>query len=269
MPAPGFLLINPRSGPESGELDGLRRGAEQRGIDVRVLQAGDDASELARSAPAGPLGIAGGDGSLAPVADVALARNLPFVCVPYGTRNHFARDIGLDRDDPLAALAAFDGIERRIDVARAGDRLFLNNVSLGLYAQLVHRREHHRRRRDALALARALALAVARREPLRARVDGTPFPARIILVANNHYHLDLLSLGERERLDDGLLHLYAAGGVLPTTWEERTAPRFTIDVDAHRVTAAVDGEPAELETPLEFRIEPKALRVLVPGHPAR
>ena len=80
--------------------------------------------------------MAGGDGSLAAVAEVAIEQDVPFVCIPFGTRNHFARDLGLDRDDPLAALAAFDGgVERRVDVGRVGDRLFLNNVSLGLYAR--------------------------------------------------------------------------------------------------------------------------------------
>ena len=86
--------------------------------------------------------MAGGDGSLAAVAAVAVERDLPFVVVPFGTRNHFARDVGLDRDDPLAALARLrDGRERRIDIGRVNGRAFLNNVSLGHYARLVHRRE--------------------------------------------------------------------------------------------------------------------------------
>jgi len=99
---------------------------------------------------------------------------------------------------------------------------------------------------------------------IRASVDGSPLDARIILVANNHYTLDLLSLGEREQLDDGLLHLYAAGGLLPRTWKERTAPEFALDIEGGRVAAAFDGEPVELETPIRFRIEPRALRVLLP-----
>src|SRR5207244_7920258 len=131
-----------------------------------VLRRGEDAVALAQAADAAALGVAGGDGSLAAVAAVAIERDLPFVCIPAGTRNHFARDLGLDRDDPLAALAAFSGPERRIDVGRAGDRLFLNNVSLGLYARLVHRREQHRRRREALARLRAPLILLAHRPPL-------------------------------------------------------------------------------------------------------
>ena len=132
------------------------RAAEERGIAVHVLDEDDDAAEVARQADADSLGMAGGDGSLAQVAQVAIDRDVPFVCVPFGTRNHFARDIGLDRNDPIAALDAFGGRERRIDVGRIAGDVFLNNVSLGHYATLVHRREHHRRRRNAFARLRAL-----------------------------------------------------------------------------------------------------------------
>jgi diacylglycerol kinase family enzyme len=229
-----------------------------------VLASGEDAAERARSASAEALGMAGGDGSVGAVAAAAIETDRPFVVVPFGTRNHFARDVGLDRDDPIAALDAFEGIERRVDVGRVNGELFLNNVSLGLYARLVHRREHHRRRRVELARLRALAMFLRAPRPIGFRVDGDALPARVLLVANNHYSLELFSLGERERLDDGLLHLYAAEGVLRTRWEERTGQRFTVDTRSHRARAAVDGEAEELATPLEFRIDPQALRVLLP-----
>jgi diacylglycerol kinase family enzyme len=246
----------------------LQAEAQQRGIETRLLDDGDDLTELAANADAEALGMAGGDGSLAAVADVALQRDLPFVCVPYGTRNHFARDIGLDRNHPVAALDAFaDGEERRIDVGRVGDRLFLNNVSLGLYADLVHRREHHRRRREALARLRAFAVLARHPRGIHLSVDGSPVKAQIALVANNRYALDLFSLGERERVDEGRLYLELAAGWRPGAWEERAAERFTIDTANHELEAAIDGEPATLETPLEFRVEPRALRVLVPRAP--
>jgi diacylglycerol kinase family enzyme len=267
-PVAGLLLINPRAGTSSPTTEELAQAVRDRGIDVHVLREGDDAAELARSADADMIGAAGGDGSVASVGAVAVERDLPFVVVPYGTRHHFARDLGLDRDDPLGALAGFEGDERRVDVGRAGERRFLNNVSLGLYASLVHRREHHRRRREALAGLRALWLGLRRRPGVWATVDGQPVGARILLVANNAYELSLFSIGEREQLDEGRLHLYAAKGVLPRTWEERSAERFTLEVPGGgRVTAAVDGEPAELETPLELSVEPRALRVLVPRAP--
>jgi diacylglycerol kinase family enzyme len=265
-----FLVVNPRSGDESPSAEELAEAAGARGVEAHLLEDGEDPGEVARRAGAEILGMAGGDGSLGAVAAAALETGAGFVCVPFGTKNHFARDLGLDRDDPLAALEAFtDGRERRIDVGRVADHVFLNNVSVGVYAGLVHRREHHRRRGEALARARGL-LAVARhRHRLRARVkgdgvDGGELVARVILVGNNHYDLSLFTLGERARIDAGELHLCAAAGVLPTAWEERSARRFTIELPGGRVRAAVDGEPVVLETPLELESLQGALRVLVP-----
>ena len=88
--------------------------------------------------------------------------------------------------------------------------------------------------------------------------------ARVLLVANNAYELSLFSIGERERLDEGRLYLYAAKGVLPRTWDERSGERFELDVPGGKVAAAIDGEPVELETPLELAVEPGALRVQLP-----
>jgi diacylglycerol kinase family enzyme len=259
----GFLIINPRSGNGNPDADELRAEAERRGIATHVLREDDDPAGLAREAEP-PLGVAGGDGSLAAVAEVALERGVPFVVVPYGTRNHFARDLGLDRDDPVAALDAFAGRERRVDVGRANDVLFLNNVSLGLYAGLVHRREGHRRRRQLFARLRALGMLARRPRPLGITIDSRPVEARVVLVANNAYRLELFSIGERERLHEGLLHLYVAHGWLPTSWDDEAGERFTIDAAGGRLRAAVDGEPEELETPLRFEIRPRALRVLLP-----
>jgi diacylglycerol kinase family enzyme len=184
--------------------------------------------------------------------------------VPFGTRNHFARDLGLDRDDPVGALSAFGGRERRIDVGRASGRLFLNNVSLGMYALLVHEREKHRRRREALARARAVLIALRHYSARGLLVDGSPVRARVVLVANNAYTLDPLSIGERERLDEGRLHLYVATGILRAHWSERSGERFEVDARRASLRAAIDGEPARLATPIEFTIEPRGLRVLVP-----
>jgi diacylglycerol kinase family enzyme len=266
-PVRGLLLINPRAGTESPTTEELREEALARGIDAHVLRGGEEAAELARQADADVLGAAGGDGTVASVASVALERDLPFVVVPYGTRNHFARDLGLDRDDPLAALAGFEGEERRVDVGRAGERRFLNNLSLGVYAALVHRRERHRRRRQALAGLQALWLGLRRRPGIWATIEGEPIRARVVLIANNAYELSLFSIGERNRLDEGRLYVYAAKGWLPSAWEERSGERFTIDTQARKLEAAVDGEPEELETPLELSIEPGALRVRVPRSP--
>src|ERR671935_1004323 len=134
-----FLLVNPRAGTERPSAEELVAAAQERGIRTHVLREGEDAAELARAAAdASALGVAGGDGTLGPVAAVALERELPFVCIPFGTYNHFAWDAGIDRDDPLGALHAFEGEEQRVDVGRLGDgRVFLNTLPFGLYASLV------------------------------------------------------------------------------------------------------------------------------------
>ena len=265
---PGTLFVNPRSGADSPSVEELVATAEGRGVSVHVLREGEDLVELARSTDADVLGMAGGDGSLGAVAQVAIERDLPFVCIPWGTRNHFAIDAGLPADDPLAAVAAFDGTERRVDVGRVGDRVFLNNVSLGVYARLVHRRERRRRRNETLARLRALATSVwqDRRWTRRLRIDGQPVTASVVLVANNEYLEELTSLGERERLDGGVLALYAARGVRRLHWTERTAQKFRIESD-RPLQAAVDGEPEVLASPLELRVDPGALRLLVPTEP--
>lgn len=263
----GFLIINPSSGDERPSAEELRDAAAERGVTARILREGEDPAALAHGAGAEALGVAGGDGSLGAVAEVAIDRDLPFVCVPFGTRNHFARDLGLDRNDPIGALDAFTGSERRIDVGRVNERLFLNNVTLGLYAGLVHRRERRQRRRQALAGARALWLALRDRHPEAFVVDGQRLHARVLLVANNAYSLELLSIGERERIDTGRLHLYAANGVLPGSWDDWSGERFVIDSAERPLTAAVDGEAVELEPPLECAVETGRLRVLVPRQP--
>ena len=265
MAVAAFLVINPRSGDEQPTADELAEAARSRGIDVHVLGPDEDVGDVARAAEATALGVAGGDGSLGAVASVALQRDLPFVCIPFGTRNHFARDVGLDPDDPVAMLAAFEGRERRIDVGRAGDDVFLNNVSLGLYAKLVHERERHGLRSEAIASARAVWLTIRHPRRMSLTIDGEPTAARVVLVANNGYRLDLFSPGERETLDAGRLHLYEADGLLPARWRERRGERFVVDGGDGALRAAIDGDPVELDLPLELKIEPRALRVLVPA----
>lgn len=263
----GLLFVNPNSGKDEPTVDELTSAAGVLDVGVHVLEEKDDLGELARNADAEVLGMAGGDGSLAAVAQAAIERDLPFVCIPWGTRNHFARDVGLDGDNPLQALVAFrDGVERRIDVGRVGEQVFLNNISLGNYARLVHRRERRRQRRETFARLRALAISLRdrrRTEPFV--IDGQPVRATVVLVANNEYKLDLFSIGERERLDEGTLAIYAANGLRRLRWTERKTPHLRIETRHRSARAAIDGEPAQLESPLELRIEPGALRLLVPA----
>jgi diacylglycerol kinase family enzyme len=255
-----------------------------------MLEEGEDPGDVARRAAergVEALGVAGGDGSLAPVAALAIEYGRPFVCVPFGTRNHFARDIGLDPDDPSAALDAFGGRERRIDVGLVGARLFLNNVSLGLYASFVH--DPRRKTRNRLvALLRMAPAALGRsRRALRLSFEGEgraeEHEALVVLVANNAYELENMGeLGRREALDEGLLHAYVVEA--ETRWSllallaraaagnaqeaeglaEWSAAQFRLDASRPRVHAAVDGEPAVLESPLRFEVKPRELRLLLP-----
>jgi diacylglycerol kinase family enzyme len=288
-----WLVVNPRSGDGKAGRVGLVEAARARGIRVHVLEAGDDLVGLARAAVAagaGAVGVAGGDGSLGLVAKVAVEGDVPFVCVPSGTRNHFAGDLGLDRSDPVAALEAFGGPERRIDVGMVGDRMFLNNVSLGAYADVV---ADPRYRAAKLATAHAVLPASLRGERDLLRIglrdaDGREQPdVLVLLVASNCYELD----GVRERLDAGVLQVsalrartgaalaglatraLARGGRAPAGggWAQWTTPGLRVEAPVPELPAGVDGEALTLPTPLEFQVLPGALRVLVPpalGQPA-
>jgi diacylglycerol kinase family enzyme len=287
-----WLLVNPRSGGGTAGRVGLVEAARKRGVVVHLLAEGDDPGALARRAVAegaDAVGVAGGDGSLGVVAKVAVEQDVPFVCIPAGTRNHFAGDLGLDRSDPLAALEALAGPERRIDVGLVGDRVFLNNVSLGAYADLV---ADPRYRAGKLATAHAVLPASLRgeRELLHVGLrdaDGREHPdALVLLVAANRYELN----GVRQRLDGGELQVsalrartgaalaglatraLARGGRAPGGggWAQWTTTSLRVEASLPRLPAGIDGEAATLATPLEFRVLPLALRVLVPplGPPA-
>jgi diacylglycerol kinase family enzyme len=290
-PARPWLLVNLASGGGKAERSGLVDVARARGITVHVLAPGDDPAALARRAVADgadAVGVAGGDGSLGPVAAVAVEAGVPFVCIPVGTRNHFAGDLGLDRAHPLAALDAFAGPERRIDIGMVGDRVFVNNVSLGAYADVVAEPGY---RAEKLATARTVLLGPLRGERALLQVDfqdpdGHAYrDVLVLLVANNSYELSGggAALGGRARLDDGLLQVSAlrarTGAALASlaarisagnlasdaNWAQWTATTLRVDAHLPRLPAGIDGEAVELGAPLEFRIIPRALRVLVPA----
>ena len=169
------LLMNPKSGGGKAEKFELERECRERGIEPIVLGPGDDLLELAEDAVArgaDVIGMAGGDGSQALVGTVASAHGIPHVVVPAGTRNHFALDLGIDRDDVVGALDAYaDGVERTIDLAEVNGRVFVNNATLGLYAKIVQSPEY----RDAkvqTALEMLPELIGPDAEPLDLRFTG-------------------------------------------------------------------------------------------------
>jgi diacylglycerol kinase family enzyme len=261
-----------------------------------VLEPGEDARLAALEAAdegAGALAVAGGDGSVAAVAGVAVERNLPLVVVPTGTLNHFARDLGLDLSRPLRTLDAFASghHERSVDVGRVNGRLFINNVSLGIYAEMLGDPGY---RQDKLGVAQAKLQAALSDPELRRTLritppDEAPLESVVaVVVSNNPYEFARWhSLGQRHRLDTGTLQVSVLdastldelerllAGTLLGAIEFRpalrhwTSERLETGVLGEVVRAGVDGEPITLEAPLRFSMDPGALRVFVPeGSPA-
>jgi diacylglycerol kinase family enzyme len=285
------LIINLKSGGGKAERLELAAEARRRKIESIVLEPGDDLLELAEGAVARGaqiIGMAGGDGSQALVATVAARRDIPHVCIPAGTRNHFALDLGLDRDDVIGALDAFtDGVERRIDLASVNDRVFVNNASLGVYAKVVQSDSY----RDAKlgTWTRMLPdLLGPDAEPIDLELT-TPDAANcndapLVLVSNNPYELTHLSgAGTRKRIDTGTLGIVAArvrgssdisklvalelvgqAGRYPglLSW---SAPEIEVRSNGP-VEIGLDGEALVLDPPLHFASLPGALRVRLPRH---
>ncbi len=290
------LFLNPKSGGGKVEQYDLVTEARRRGVEAVVLERDDDLTTLAEQAVADGvevLGMAGGDGSQADVAAVCVAHDLPFVCIPAGTRNHFALDLNLDRSDPRLALDAFtEGIEIRVDHGRAGDRFFVNNVSLGMYPYIVEDPSYREGRLKAAADLLPALMEGDRAIDLRfTSPTGTAYTtAQVLLVSNNPYRglVGLDGAGRRLSLQGGELGVL----VLAATDAEQLAAaarRLTLGVDledvagcdqwsaselridsaAGTVLAGVDGEAMELATPLVIRVVPGGLRVVVPvGTPA-
>jgi diacylglycerol kinase family enzyme len=283
------LLMNPKSGGGKVERFHLEEECRRRGIEPIVLKPGDDLRALAEQAIAGGadvIGMAGGDGSQALVASVAMEHDIAHVVVPAGTRNHFALDLGLDRDDVIGALAAFtDGVERRIDLARVNGRIFVNNASLGLYATIVQSATYREAKlKTAADMLPDMLGPDARPFDLRyLGSDGSPFStAHLILVSNNPYQLDHLGgIGTRARLDQGTLGIVtlhiadaadaeklaameAIGRIRDFAgWKEWSTPRFEISSDGP-VEIGIDGEALRIAPPLCFEALPGALRVRLP-----
>jgi hypothetical protein len=277
-PAPRrpVLFYNPKSGGGKAERFALAKEARDRGIEAIELKLGDDLETLVRGAVergADGLAMAGGDGSQAIVAAIAAERSLPYACVPAGTRNHFALDLGVDRDDVVGALDAFvDGGERLVDLAEVNGRVFVNNVSLGLYAEAVQRTGYRAAKIRTLldTVPDALGDGGSQLDMRWAGPGGQEHRGgAAVLVSNNRYRLGrAVGSGTRPRIDDGLLGITVLGaadggqGGPQRPWREWSAPSFEVDAD-HPLPAGVDGEALVLDAPLQFRIRPGVLRVRI------
>ena len=290
-PAHPVLIMNLKSGGGKAERFHLAEECRKRGIEPVVLRPEDDLLQLAEDAiarGADVIGMAGGDGSQAKIASVAARHDIPHVCVPAGTRNHFALDLGLDRDDVVGALDAFtDGVERRIDLAAVNGRTFVNNASLCLYAEVVQSPEYRdaKLKTAAFILPDLLGPDATQLDLRYTGPDGTAHPtAHLILVSNNPYQLDHPGgRGTRAQIDQGVLGMVAVMiadaadaskfAALEATgqvrrfpgWVEWSAPRFELGSGAP-VRIGVDGEALTMDPPLVFESRPGALRVRLPRH---
>jgi len=279
-PSRAVVVYNVKSGGGKAVSNNLAEEARKRGIDARELIAGEDWEQVVRDLVAGGangLAAAGGDGTQALVAEIAAEHDVPFACIPAGTRNHFALDLGVDRDDVVGALDAFvSGGEKRVDLGEVGGRTFVNNVSLGVYADAVQ----HEGYRD----AKARTLIETARQTLGSQAGGAEVrwagpdgeehsSVAVLLVSNNAYRLGrVLGEGTRPRMDRGVLGIAALGspgaGAQPrralTQW---TSPEYAVTSEAD-IPVGVDGEALMMPSPLVLRSRPGALRVrIAPQHP--
>jgi diacylglycerol kinase family enzyme len=279
-----YLIMNPRSGGGKVTRFGLKDKAEALGATVAMLEGPGtvDVGELARAAVANGadlLGVAGGDGTQALVAGIAAEHDIPLLVISAGTRNHFALDLGLDREDPSRSLDALtDGVELQVDLGIIAGRPFVNNASFGAYAAIVqspaYRDDKARTTLDqlpGLLAGHEGPRLVARAE--KVTVEGP----QAVLVSNNQYGMgDIAGLGRRARLDRGTLGMFAvtvasaaqAAGLLRGA-QSRGVTRLVgrevvVDADVPQIPVGVDGEALLLDTPVRCVVRPAALRVRVP-----
>ncbi|MEV6300589.1 diacylglycerol kinase family protein [Actinoplanes sp. NPDC051861] len=281
-----YLIMNPRSGGGKVERFRLAERARALGAEV-ILMDGPavDVAGLARQAirdGADLLGVAGGDGTQALVAGIAAEHGIPFLVISAGTRNHFALDLGLDREDPSTCLDALsDGVEIRVDLGLIGDRTFVNNASFGAYAAIVQSPAY---RDDKVGTTLNLLPAVLAGQDgphLRLEVgDVMVAGPQAVLISNNPYTADdVAGLGERPRLDGGVLGVLAvsvrgaadAAGLISgrgraRSLTVRTTAEAVVDADSPSVPVGIDGEAVSLPTPVRCSIRAGALRVRVPRH---
>jgi diacylglycerol kinase family enzyme len=286
VPAPkrAFLIMNPRSGGGKVTKFQLKEKAEALGAEVALLEGPGvvDVAKLARQAVADGadlLGVAGGDGTQALVAGIAAEHDLPFLVISAGTRNHFAMDLGLDRDNPAAGLDALtDGVEQRIDLGIIGERTFVNNASFGAYAEIVESPAYRDDKTGTTLQMLPEILNGHKGAKLTATAgDATITGPQALLVSNGPYELnDIAGLGRRARLDAGTLGVVAVTvnsalqaatllrGARGQGLTTLTAEEVVVNAEVPEIPVGIDGETVMMPTPVRCTIRPKVLRVRVP-----
>ena len=258
---------------------------------ILIVRSGNEVAHHARQAAGGgrPVVAGGGDGTVNAVASALAGTGAVLGVLPLGTLNHFAKDLGIPLDLPGAVRTILSGRVRDVDVGYVNGQMFLNNSSLGMYPQLVRDREAEQGRGHSKWVALTIAAVAALRHPrpvrVRLRLDGAATLDRrtpLLFVGNNRYSMDGVRMGGRLRLDAGQLWVCMApeagycrllglavralaGRLHPDELDARDATEFWVETRRRRVEVAWDGEVTTMATPLHYRIQPRALRVMVPG----
>lgn len=305
MPRPmnAVLIVNDRAGSlASGDAEAptmirLHDAFASAGVDVALHScSGPEVDGLVREAIAtrpDAVFVGGGDGTISAAAAALVDGDIPLGVLPLGTLNHFARDLGIPQPWAEAVRALAAGSVRRVDVGEVNGRIFLNNCSLGSYAEAVRRRDALRRQlghRKWTAMLRASLSVVRnlRRLHLRVHAPGSSRRARtlFLLVANNRYSGRVLDTALRPQLDSGQLWIYTTRAkghlrLLRMVWQTlfreldaaddldvQPVDEAVVTIERGSLVGAADGELVPLEPPLRFRIRPRALPVLSPSSPA-
>ena len=271
------LIVNPHSGSGKAAKIGLVDKAEGLGIETVVRQKGEKLGALANTAVdngCDHLIIAGGDGSLARVAKVAIDRNVPFSCIPSGTRNHFAMDLGLDRSDPTKALqTAFGGVEFKVDVGRIGKKLFLNNVSFGIYADAIAETGYREHKTESLAEAAGEHVKDPDARLSVVDPDGSVHDdIGVLLASNNPYQfIGAPDFAGRARLDTGTLGVILAdresvgdSDLSHSSAKRWSVPQLTVDSTHKKVHVGIDGSLHKVKAPVDIHVDHAVLRVVLP-----
>ena len=268
------VAVNPRSGPEDYDpaehVRELLPRAEVLSLEPDVTIA-DLLAPAAASGRARALGVAGGDGSVAAAAAVAIEHGLPLVVLPAGTLNHFARDVGVETIEE-AAEAVTAGAAVTVDVAAVNGTPFLNTASIGAYPEMVHRRDRLKGRLGKwVAMAVAAAEVMRRGEPVSLLVNDQPLRVWILFVGNCRYNPRGLAPAWRPRLEDGLLDVQylradlrfgrtraVLGTLLGVSEHSRSYAEFAVEELRVRSRSgtqqiAYDGEMGEKNTEFVFR----------------
>ena len=286
------LIINPKSGNGRAIKARIPQKAKKLGITTIITKKGDSIEGLARQAVSNGakiLGVSGGDGTLGAVAKVAIEEDLPLVVLPGGTRCHFARDVGFDPKEIADALASFHGIERRVDVGSINGRIFLNNASFGLYADVVDKPDYRNHKiRTTREVLRSLLNGDTPYYPLSFTDDKEKkhrHAAQILVGVNAYETVNIFELGRRHAMDRGVLQITAVtkltdeliGQMMETIVlgqsfedsntghvEQWEATKFSVNSKSKKLVVGVDGEREEYVTPVKLEILPGALRLMVP-----